>query len=199
MYFCVGHKNGNNLMRQIAEGKSNVLRYVFFSNTCIFVFNYTFKKYLSIAVNIQSDHMKVIDMKKKIVKAKSQKEIATLTSNKVREKAEGLKSKMRKDVQMSDEDYLTVMSEVHEYEVSLKDAEKKMKRSEKTFLEAHGATLEVLNVAGEIEISNERFNIKGQRKFECMFCSKKFDNTHLRKYHILMYHWKDWKNKVRNM
>ena len=48
----------------------------FFSNSCTFVFNYTFKKNLSIAVNIQSDHMKVIDMKKKIAKAKSQKEIA---------------------------------------------------------------------------------------------------------------------------
>ena len=166
-------------MRQIAEGKCNVLKYVFFQIVVYLYLIIHFKRYLSIAVNIQSDHMKVIDMKKKIGKANSQKEIAQLTSYKVRQKAEDLKSKMRKDVQMSHEDYVTIMSEVHEYEVSLKDVGKEMKNSQKTFLEVHGATLQVLNVAGEIEISDERFNIKGQRKFECMFCSKRFDNTSL--------------------
>ena len=48
---------------------------MYFFNSCIFVFNYTFKKYLSIAVNIQSDHMKVNDMKKKIGKQTHRKKL----------------------------------------------------------------------------------------------------------------------------
>ena len=41
------------------------------------------------------------------------------------EKAEKLKYHMRNDLQMTHEEYLSIMSEVCEYEVSLKEAEKK--------------------------------------------------------------------------
>ena len=64
------------------------------------------------------------------------------------------------------------MSEVHEYEESLKDAVEKMKGSLTTFLEAHGSTLEVLKVVGEVGVSEERFHKAVERKFQCMFCKK---------------------------
>ena len=61
---------------------------------------------------------------------------------------------MRSDLQITDEEYLSIMTEVHEYEESLKDeyeeslkdAVERMKGSQTTFLEAHGSTLEVLKV-----------------------------------------------------
>ena len=51
--------------------------------------------------------------------------------------------------------------------------------------------MEVLKASGEVEISSERFNKKGERKFECLFCTKRFDTSNLQKYHIFMYHWPD--------
>ena len=63
-------------------------------------------------------------------------------------------------------------------------------------MEAHGSTLEVLKVAGEVGVSEERFHKAGERKFQCMFCTKRFEMHHVQKHHILMYHWKDWDSKV---
>ena len=48
-----------------------------------------------------------------------------------------------------------------------------MKGSQTTFLEAHGSTLEVLKVVGEVRVSEERFYKAGERKFQCMFCTKR--------------------------
>ena len=77
------------------------------------------------------------------------------------------------------------------YEKELKRAEKSMERTKTKFIEAHQTTMEVLKVSGEVEISSERFNKKRERKFECLFCTKRFDTSNLWKYHIFMYHWPD--------
>ena len=111
------------------------------------------------------------------------------------DKAEKLKDHMQSDLQITDEVYLSIMTEVHEYEEALKDAVEKMKGSQTTFLEAHGSTLEVLKVVGEVGVSEERFHKAGERKFQSMFCTKRFE-THVQKHHILMYHWKDWDSMV---
>lgn len=137
-------------------------------------------------------------MEDKIQKAKKHKDDAKLSRDKALEKAEKLKYNLRNDVRISNEQYLCIMNEVHEYEMSLKDAVNKMKHSQTTFLEAHSSTLEVLKVADEIGITDKRFHKQGERRFECMFCTKRFDTHHVRKHHILMYHWKDWDSKVSN-
>ena len=142
-----------------------------------------------------SDHVKVIDMENKIHKAKKDKDDAKQSKNKAMDKAHKLKDHIRTDLQITDEEYLSIMSEVHEYEESLKDAVEKMKGSQTTFLEAHGSTLEVLKVA-EVGVSEERFHKVEERKFQCMFCTKRFEMHHVQKHHILMYHWKDWDSKV---
>ena len=61
------------------------------------------------------------------------------------------------------------MSKVHEFEESLKDAVQKMKGSQTSFLEAHGSTLEVLKVAGEVGVSEERFHEAGERKVYVLY------------------------------
>ena len=66
------------------------------------------------------------------------------------DKAQKVKDHMWSDLQIIDEEYLSIMTEVHDYEESLKDVVEKIKGSQTTFLEAHGSTLEVLKVAGEI-------------------------------------------------
>ena len=86
---------------------------------------------------------------------------------------------------------MDILSEVQEYELNLKIVEDSMKKSKTKFLEAHGTSLEVLKVSNEIEISDGRFNTKGERKYQCIFCTMRFDGWKLRKHHILMYHWSD--------
>ena len=71
---------------------------------------------------------------------------------------------------------------VIEYEKELKKAEKSMERSESKFIEAHRTTMEVLKVSGEVKISSERFNKKGERKYDCVFCTKRFDTSNLQKH-----------------
>ena len=95
------------------------------------------------------------------------------------DKAHKLKDHMRTDLQITNEEYLSILCEVHEYEESLKDAVEKMKGSQNTFLEAHGSTLEVLKVAGEVGVSEKRFHKVGERKFQCMLCTKKFEIHHV--------------------
>ena len=112
------------------------------------------------------------------------------------DKAHKLKDHMRTDLQITDEEYLSIMSEVHKYEELLKDAVEKMKGSQTTFLKVHGSTLEVLKVAGEVVVSEERFHKAGDREFQCIFCTKRFEMHHVWKHHILMCHWKDWDSKV---
>ena len=117
-------------------------------------------------------------------------------SEKVRDMANNLKKKLRKDLCLNDQDYLDIMAEVNEYEKELKRAEKSMERTKTKFIDAHRTTMEVLKLSGEVEISSERFNKKGERKFECLFCTKRFDTSNLRKYHIFMYHWPDIEKSV---
>ena len=107
-----------------------------------------------------------------------------------------MKNKLRKELSLNDEDYMEIMCEVIEYEKELKKAEKSIERSKNKFIEAHRTTMEVLKVSGEVEISNEKFNKKGERKFDCFFCTKRFDTSNLRKHHILMYHWADMEKFV---
>ena len=106
------------------------------------------------------------------------------------DKASKLKKILQDDVKLNDEQYMEIMQDIHEYEKLLKEAEDKMKKSQGTFMVAHDITLEVLKKSGEIKISDERFNVRGQRKYECLFCSMRFDTTELRRHHIYMYHWK---------
>ena len=81
----------------------------------------------------RSDHIKVIDMENKIHKAKKDKDDAKWSKNNAVDKAHKLKDPMRSDQQITDEEYLCIMSEVHEYEGSLKDAVEKMKGSQTAF------------------------------------------------------------------
>ena len=64
-------------------------------------------------------------MENKIHKAKKDKDNAKQSKNNVMDKAEELKHHMRSDLQIKDEEYLSIMTEVHEYEESLKDAVEK--------------------------------------------------------------------------
>ena len=70
---------------------------------------------------------------------------------------------------------MDILSEVQEYELNLKIVEDSMKKSKTKFLEVHGTTLEVLKVSNEIEISDERFSTKGERKYQCILCTMQFD------------------------
>ena len=54
-----------------------------------------------------------------------------------------------------------------------KDAVHKMEHSQATFLGAHSSTLEVLNIAGENTSKWWKIHKAGERKFQCMFCTKK--------------------------
>ena len=75
-------------------------------------------------MSVGSDHIKVIDMEKKIHKAKEDKDDAKLCRNTTMDTAEKLKYHMSNDLQVTNEEYLSIISEVHDYEVSLKEAEK---------------------------------------------------------------------------
>ena len=132
-----------------------------------------------------------MELETKIKDAAIQHELAMSDKDKLKEKAEKLKKKLRKDLALSETDYMDILSEVQEYELNLKTVEDSMKKSKTKFLEAHGTTLEVLKVSNEIEISDERFSKKGERKYQCIFCTMRFDRWELRKHHILMYHWSD--------
>ena len=70
---------------------------------------------------------------------------------------------------LSKSDYMEILSEVHECENDLKNAKDNMQRSKTKFLEAHGTTLEVLKASSELEMSDEWFNKKGERKYQCLF------------------------------
>ena len=97
---------------------------------------------------------------------------------------------------LSENDYMEILSEAHECENELKNAQQNMQKSKTKFLKAHRTTLEILKVSSEIEISDERFNKKGERKYQCIFCTMRFDRWELRKYHIFMYHWSDMDDAV---
>ena len=131
----------------------------------------------------------VQNMEKNIQDASDKQSEAKNYSKKVKKKADELKDKLRDDIQLRDDDYMEVLKEVHEYEENLKAAENKMKASQTTFMVAHGTTMEVLGVAGQVQLGEERYNKKGPRKYQCLFCLMTFDTVELRKHHILMYHW----------
>ena len=84
---------------------------------------------------------------------------------------------------------MELLREVDEYEQVLKAAENEMKASQSTFMIAHGNAMEVLGVAGQVWLGGERYNKRGPRKYQCLFCLMAFDTAEPRKHHILMYHW----------
>ena len=143
------------------------------------------------SVKVPSKHDKVVELETKVKDAAIHHELAMSDKDKLTEKAEKLKKKLQKDLALSETDYMDILSKVQEYELNLKRVEDSMKKSKTKFLEAHGTTLEVLKVSNEIEISDERFSTKGERKYQCIFCTMQFDQWQLRKHHILMYHWSD--------
>ena len=71
-----------------------------------------------------------------------------------------------------------------------------MERSKNKFIEVNQTTMEVLKVSEEVEISGERFHKKGERKSDCVFCTKRFDTSNSWTHHILMYHWPDMQKSV---
>ena len=144
-----------------------------------------------ITVKIPYKHDEVIKLGEKIKDAATEDGMNKVYSDKVAEMAQNLKKKLRKELYLDDKDYMEIMHKVIEYEEELKKAEKSMERSKNKFIEAHQTTMEVLKVSGEVEISSERFHKKGERKFDCVFCTKRFDTSNLWKHHILMYHWPD--------
>ena len=148
------------------------------------------------SVNIPFKHDKLVELETKVKDAAIHHELAMSDNDKLKEKAQRLKKKLQKDVVLSESEYMEILSEVQEYELNVKKVEDSMKKSKTKFLEAHGTTLEVLKVSNEIEISDERFSRKGERKYKCIFCTMRFDRWELRKHHILMYHWSDNEERV---
>ena len=104
---------------------------------------------MTIIVWVQSDHVKVVDMENKIHKAKKDKDDAKWSKNKTMDKVQKLKDHMRTDVEITDEEYLSIMSEVHEYGgITERMQWKRWKGVKTTLLEAHGSTLEVFESSG---------------------------------------------------
>ena len=79
-----------------------------------------------------------MELETKIKDAAIQHELAMSDKDKLKEKAEKLKKKLRKDLALSETDYMDILSEVQEYELNLKTVEDSMKKSKTKFLEAHG-------------------------------------------------------------
>ena len=127
------------------------------------------------SVKVPSKHDKVVELETKVKDAAIHHEVAMSDKDKRKEKAEKLKKKLRKDLALSETDYMDILSEVQQYELNLKIVEDSMKKSRTKFLEAHRTTLDVLKVSNEIEISDERFSTKGERKYQCIFCTMQFD------------------------
>ena len=71
-------------------------------------------------------------------------------SEKVKKKADDLKDKLRDDIQLRDDDNMKLLREVDEFEQVLNAAENEMKASQSAFMVAHGTTMELLGVAGQV-------------------------------------------------
>ena len=127
------------------------------------------------SVKVPFKHEKVVELETKVKDAAIHHGLAMSDNDKLKEKAQRLKNKLQKYLTLSETDYMDILSEVHEYELNFKKVEDSMKKSKTKFLEAHGTTLEVLKVSNEIEISDERFSTKGERKYQCIFCMMWFD------------------------
>ena len=136
-----------------------------------------------------SEHKVVQKLEKVIQDASGKKSEVKRYNEKVKKKADELKDKLQDDIQLTDDDYMELLREVDEYEQVLKATEKEMKASQSAFMVAHGTTMEVLGVAGQVKLGGERYNKKGPQKYQCLFCLMAFDTAEMRKHHTLMYHW----------
>ena len=108
-----------------------------------------------------SEHKVVQKLEKVIQDASGKKSEVKRYNEKVKKKADELKDKLRDDIQLTDDDYMELLREVDEYEQVLKATEKEMKASQSAFMVAHGTTMEVLGVAGQVKLGGERYNKKG--------------------------------------
>ena len=108
-----------------------------------------------------SEDKVVQSLEKNIQDASGKKSEAKNYSVKFKKKADELKDKLRDDIQLRDDDYMEFLKEVHEYQQILKAAENKMKASQSAFMVAHGTTMEVLGVGGQVQLGEERYNKKG--------------------------------------
>ena len=136
-----------------------------------------------------SEHKVVQKLEKVIQDASGKKSEVKRYNEKVKKKADELKDKLWDDIQLTDDDYMELLREVDEYEQVLKATENEMKASQSAFMVAHGTTMEVLGVAGQVKLGGERYNKKGPWKYQCLFCLMSFDTAEMRNYHTLMYHW----------
>ena len=84
----------------------------------ILMYMFKYKSFFTIIVCVGSDHIKVLDMENKIHKTKKDKDDAKQSKNNAMDKAQKLKDHMQSDLQITDE-YLSIMTEVHEYGESL--------------------------------------------------------------------------------
>ena len=133
---------------------------------------------------------KVVQKLEKVIQdASSKKSEVEKYSETVKKKAHELKDKLRDDLHLKDDDYMELLREVDEYEQVLKAAENEMKGSQSAFMIAHGTTMEVLGVAGQVQLGGQRYSKKGPRKYQCLFCLMAFDTAELRKHHTLRHHW----------
>ena len=112
-----------------------------------------------------SEHKVVWKLEKVIQDASGKKSEVKRYNEKVKKKADELKDKLRDDIQLTDDDYMELLREVDEYEQVLKATEKEMKASQSAFMVAHGTTMKVLGVAGQVKLGGERYNKKGPQKY----------------------------------
>ena len=71
-----------------------------------------------------------------------------------------------------------------------------MKGVQSEFMGAHSVMLEVLGSAGQVKLTDERFNRKGPPEVKCMFCTMEFDGHELQRKYILKYHWNEMQINV---
>ena len=145
------------------------------------------------AVKVSVVHM---EHQEEINKAIESQEKVCEQNAELMDKVNRLKKLMRPDVEMTDQEMIQLVKDVEELKVEMEENKKEMKRTQREFMTAHSATLEVLGAAGELKVSNKRFNTKGQIHIRCMLCTMGFDDMELRRQHILVYHWKDMETTV---
>ena len=133
------------------------------------ILNIFFVNFYFYLVKVPSKHDKVVDLEEKVKDATRQHGLATSYSDKVKEKAEKLKNQLRKDLGLSESDYMEILSDVHECENELKNAKDNMQKSKTKFLEAHGTVLDILKVSSELEISVKDLTKKGRGNISVYF------------------------------
>ena len=92
---------------------------------------FLFYFYFLLLINIASGHKHVDKLQQKKQYVCSNKQDGKTYSEKILKKTLKLKNKIRKDLSLSDEDFIGIISEVEQYEQYLIYKEHEMKRSKK--------------------------------------------------------------------